>query len=195
MSAAAPQAEAVGMSPAEWGDVYRRIALAWPEAIPWLQPGGAYYAVLGGLSHEQVVAALVAFDREDQRRPPAPAVLRARALAAGAQLAAARAAVAEPVGALMAARGLSTTQEQALERAHPGGGMGTAALVLGILGIAVPIICSLGAIIYGAAALRPAGEGQAERPRRGQAVAGLILGVMGFVTWVGIILIVALAQA
>ncbi|NLF30663.1 MAG: DUF4190 domain-containing protein [Planctomycetes bacterium] len=66
----------------------------------------------------------------------------------------------------------------------PSGGLGTAALVLGILGIPLYriLIPSILAIVFGGLGVRTDDEG---RPRgRGPAVAGLVLGILGVVIFV-----------
>ncbi len=69
-----------------------------------------------------------------------------------------------------------------------GGGIGTAALVLGIIGLPLSFACipSILAIIFGLLGLRRDDEG-GHRGRQGQAVGGLILGLLGLT--LGLVLI------
>lgn len=65
--------------------------------------------------------------------------------------------------------------------AAPRNGMGTAALVLGILGLVLGCILSGLAIIFGSIGIGRANRGEATN--KGAATAGLILGIVGFVLW------------
>lgn len=65
--------------------------------------------------------------------------------------------------------------------AAPRNGMGTAALVLGILGLVLGCILSGLAIIFGSVGIGRANRGEATN--KGAATAGLILGIVGFVLW------------
>jgi hypothetical protein len=64
----------------------------------------------------------------------------------------------------------------------PRNGMGTAALVLGILSFLCGWILGLLAIIFGAIGIARANRGEATN--KGMAVAGLILGIVFFSGWV-----------
>jgi hypothetical protein len=71
----------------------------------------------------------------------------------------------------------------------PQNGMGVAALVLGIIGIAIcPVIFSILAIIFGSIGIQRANRGLATN--RGVAVAGLVLGIIGVVLGVIVALLV-----
>ena len=62
----------------------------------------------------------------------------------------------------------------------PQNGLGTAALVLGIIGMLFVCTCPL-AIIFGAIGISRANSGQATN--KGAATAGLILGIVGLALW------------
>lgn len=80
--------------------------------------------------------------------------------------------------------------------AAPRNGLGTAALVLGIIGVVLSWIPGTGwalnilAIIFGAVGINRAKRGQATN--KSSALAGLILGVIGLAVWI-VILVVFLA--
>lgn len=61
-------------------------------------------------------------------------------------------------------------------------GMGTAALVMGILGLFLGWLFSLLAIIFGSVGIGRANRGEATN--KGSATAGLWLGIIGFVGWI-----------
>ena len=63
----------------------------------------------------------------------------------------------------------------------PQNGLGTAALVLGILGMLLGCIFSALAIIFGAIGISRANSGRATN--KGAATAGLILGIVGLALW------------
>jgi len=65
------------------------------------------------------------------------------------------------------------------ESKTPGGGLATASLVVGIIGLFTfcLMIPSLLAVIFGILGLRE--QGTVEKPSRGRAIAGLILGILG----------------
>jgi hypothetical protein len=79
---------------------------------------------------------------------------------------------------------------------RPRNGLGTAALVLGIIGVVLCWVPFTGwalnilAIVFGAVGRKRAVEGQATN--KSSAVAGLVLGVVGLAVWI-VIIIVALA--
>ena len=75
----------------------------------------------------------------------------------------------------------------------PQNGMGTAALVLGIIGLLIGG-CILGplAIIFGAVGISKANQGVATN--KGSAVSGLILGIVGFLGW-GLVVLIALGSS
>ncbi|MCF8527611.1 MAG: DUF4190 domain-containing protein [Candidatus Nanopelagicales bacterium] len=80
--------------------------------------------------------------------------------------------------------------------AAPQNGMGTAALVLGILGIigCIPIIGGILAIIFGKIGMTKADQGLANN--RGSAKAGFVLGIIGLALGViGVIFYVVLFAA
>lgn len=67
-----------------------------------------------------------------------------------------------------------------MQRTAPANGMGTAALVLGILGLFLfPIIFSILAIIFGSVGIGRVNRGQATN--KGASVTGLVLGIVGLV--------------
>lgn len=75
----------------------------------------------------------------------------------------------------------------------PQNGMGTAALILGIIGLLIGG-CLLGplAIIFGAVGISKANQGLATN--KGSAVSGLILGIVGFLGW-GLLVLIALGSS
>jgi hypothetical protein len=79
--------------------------------------------------------------------------------------------------------------------AAPQNGMGTAALILSILGIigCIPIVGGVLGIVFGKMGMKAAQEGRATN--EGQAKAGFIIGIIGLVLWVllGIIYFIFIA--
>jgi Domain of unknown function (DUF4190) len=76
---------------------------------------------------------------------------------------------------------VAATPSYGMAQARPENGMGTAALVLGILGLLICGPLTLLAIIFGAIGLQRANAGRANN--RGAALTGLILGIVGAVLW------------
>jgi len=77
-------------------------------------------------------------------------------------------------------------------------GKAVAAMVLGICGLVLgwlflPLICCVLAIVFGSIALQDIGAQGGRLGGRGQAVAGLVLGIIGLAGWALVILVVAVS--
>lgn len=75
--------------------------------------------------------------------------------------------------------GFAGGQYSSLQR--PQNGMGTAALVLGILGLLFGCLLGALAIVFGSIGISRANAGRANN--KGAATTGLVLGIIGFVVW------------
>ncbi len=72
-------------------------------------------------------------------------------------------------------------------------GMAIASLVLGIIGV-VSAICSIPAIVFGAIAMNQTGKDHSLKGR-GMAIAGFVLGIVMFLFWATIIVLIIISAS
>lgn len=207
----------------EWTQLSRQVSVAWPDRPLGPAEDDLFYEVLRDLSQEQVANGILRLVHDGVTNPPGPGELyRVSQEVAGIASASAPAAQSAsssrprlvvdvshtpnpapahqptyprvaptPTAALMSGRG------EAAVLAAPAGtgapGSTTAAMILGIVGLLVPI-CALIAIVFGAIGIRDANRLPGQ-PGKGQAIAGLVLGIVVTAIWVWLIIVIASAAS
>ena len=190
----------------EWTQLSRQLSVAWPSRPLGPTEDDLFYEVLRGLPQNQVADGILRLVHDGVRVPPGPGELYrastelSAAVQPGRRLIvdvantptprqAATAAPAKlPAAALMAGQG-----NVALAPVSNTGTPSTAttAMVLGIISVFVGI-CAPIAIIFGAIGIRDSNRIPGQ-PGKGQAIAGLVLGIVITAVWVWLIIVIASA--
>lgn len=195
------------MTGGEWSVLVRQINVAWPRQPMVPDEEQLYFEVLRDLSSDQVADGILRLVRDDHPdRPTAGELYRAaapppmnvgRPVQAPSRLivdvsstpmpAAPRATAPSPAALMSGAAPMGPASTLAAPPGTPG--IATASLVLGIVALLVPV-CGVIALVLGGVALNKIKDIPGQ-PGRGQATAGLVLGIVFTAIWVWAFIVIA----
>lgn len=177
----------------QWARIADQLATAWPGTRMGDEERALYFEVLKDLPRDSVADAVVSLIRDVRDEIPPPGVIYRRATSVSEEPSpspdpvTSNAFSGDALASMMAGRGAGEAGSgMTIAASAPGAsatnGAATAALVLGIVGFIVPIVCSILAVVFGAIGMGAADK-LPNRNGRGMALAGLVLGIVGAVLW------------
>ncbi len=194
------------MTTAEWIVLSRQVAVAWPRQPLTDAEDRLYFDVVQGLTSDNVANGILRLVRDGAAGRPSPGDLyQASAPAVPSRLVVDVSRtplphrplpVAQPIARspTVMMSGRITRGPGAALAAPPGTpGIATASLVLGIVAIVVPI-CGVVAVVLGGVALNQV-QRMPGQPGRGQATAGLVLGIVFTAIWAWLFVMIVSAGA
>lgn len=194
------------MTPHEWSVLARQINVAWPSRPLVPDEENLYFDVLKGLSSDQVADGILRLVRDGSaERPTAGELYKASApegIRVGSAVSAPSRLVVDVSNTPMPAAAVRVPSTTALMSGRPASGpsaslsappgtpgIATASMVLGIVALIVPL-CGVIALVLGGVALNKIKDIPGQ-PGRGQATAGLVLGIVFTALWVWAFVMIA----